>query len=138
MKNKNFLFIAVMLFSISFFGQNTKEKNNFIFIETASLTKTNQLVENFLTQDTRLRVTRDAKKLIKSRNYTNINRKQDVTEVPNINGKMNVNTKIYLDGSMILGFGVNRLYLLEQKKVRDFESFASDYSKQSIYLVSKK
>ena len=125
MKIKNYFIIGIFLISISGKAQEVLNKNNTETFETIKISensKKNLLLLDFLKSDSRFNNNK-LKKLIKLQLSSNNNSYKN----SNTRGSRNFGngttsiTKIFLNNEQILGEGINRLYALNQLRMKDID-----------------
>ncbi|CAM1370616.1 conserved exported hypothetical protein [Tenacibaculum sediminilitoris] len=121
MKTKNcLLLIVVALISLNLSAQKTSEKKIFDVVIEKSAIKSNQLVLDFLRTNSRLK-SYQLNKLIDIQKNTNTNNYEssNTRKLKEFGKPSPTITTIYFDNEIILGEGINRLYLLDQVRMKE-------------------
>lgn len=120
MKTKNYLLIILALISLNLSAQETKEKKVFDIIVKDNQIKSNQFVLDFLKSNSRLK-SRQLTNLINNQRRTNSSSfHTSNTRAQKKFGKQSPSiTKIFMDNEVILDEGINRLYLLDQVRMKE-------------------
>lgn len=120
MKTKNCLLIVLAFISLNLFAQETKKKKVFDVIVKDNQIKSNQFVLDFLKSNSRLK-SRQLTNLINNQRRTNSSSFYTAnTRTQKKFGKRSPSvTKIFMDNEVILDEGINRLYLLDQIRMKE-------------------
>ena len=126
MKTRNYLFTMIILLSFTFSAQEKKkdtEKEVFITIDVEGEERKNLLLLEFLTRDARFS-NHKLSKMIEDQRKMN----GGTYENQNLRGNKEFGyrspslTTVYYDGEVIFGEGINRLYIIDQVRLKDVKT----------------
>ncbi|WP_341221081.1 hypothetical protein [Polaribacter atrinae] len=136
MNTKNLLFTFLTFFTFTFFAQESKTFD--VIVENGEV-KSNQLLLNFLKTDSRLsdfqlKQLIEIQKKTNSSDYNSSNtRKEKVFGQPSP-----TITTIFFDNEMILGEGINKLYVLDRVRMKEIKKIStSNVSYDKKIYISK-
>ncbi len=120
MITRNFLFALAMIFSLNIIAQESKEPKTFDVVIETDERKSNQFVLDFLRTDSRIR-SYQLRKLIDHQMRTNSSNFEtaNTRKLKKFGKPSPTVTKIFLDDEVVLGEGINRLYLLDQMRMKE-------------------
>lgn len=126
MKTKNYLLAIITLLSVTFSAQeknNKIEKEAFITIDVEGEERKNLLLLEFLTRDKRVSNSKLSKMIEDQRKMNG-----GTYENQNLRGNKEFGygspslTTVYYDGEVIFGEGINRLYIIDQVRLKDIKT----------------
>jgi hypothetical protein len=126
MKMRNYLFAIITLLSFTFSAQESKkdtEKEAFITIDVDGEQRKNLLLLEFLTRDARFSNDKLSKMIEDQRKMNG-----GTYENQNLRGNKEFGygspslTTVYYDGEVIFGEGINRLYIIDQVRLKDVKT----------------
>lgn len=144
MKSKKYIFtlITIVFFISQHQAQKTEKSSNkaFDIIHIDGKFNKNQLLLEFLSRNSRFGNGSQLKKLIEKQRNSNAGGDANANLRQNKKfGQANTSiTKIYFDGDLILGEGIDRLYIIDQtrlKEIKNIKKTIASYDAE-IYITS--
>ncbi|SED07929.1 hypothetical protein SAMN04489761_4204 [Tenacibaculum sp. MAR_2009_124] len=120
MNYRNSILLVAIMISFNIFAQERKESKTFDVVIETDERKSNQFVLDFLRTDSRIR-SHQLRKLIDHQMRTNSSNFEtaNTRKLKRFGKPSPTITKIFLDNEVVLGEGINRLYLLDQMRMKE-------------------